>query len=105
MSDRLAALEERVAALEREVRELRANGRPAARPAGQHPLDDHPLIWKKPPPDELAAHEAQWRKEMGIEDVPPIGAEKLRALLIEAGWDPTSNEVSREIVEAREARG
>jgi hypothetical protein len=107
--DRVAALEGRLAALEREVAALRAALRTGRVPYvslnPNDPLEGHPLISKKPPREQWAALEAQRLKELGLDDVEPIGAEQLRQMLIDAGWDPTSNEASREIIAMREERG
>jgi hypothetical protein len=108
--DRLAALEQRLAALEREVAVLRslvgpAPWEPFVSTDPNDPLKGHPLISKKPPPEIAAALEAQRLKELGIDHIQPIGAEKLRQMLIDAGWDPTSNEASQEIIAAREDEG
>jgi hypothetical protein len=104
--DRLTALEQRLAALEREVAALRAALRTGRTPYvslnPNDPLEGHPLIAKKPPREQWAELEAKRRKELGLEGVEPIGAEKLRQLLIEDGIDPTSNECSRGIIEMRE---
>jgi hypothetical protein len=105
MSDELADLQRRVAALEREVAELRnVNGTPAP--------DDEPMpeivqlcpslrpAWE----DRHRSAEA-WRKvkeQLGIQDLKPIGAENLQKLLIAEGVDPNSNEFSQGIIDMRE---
>ena len=96
-------LEERVSALERAVAELQAD-RPAGPKPGERrdPLEGHPLIWKRPPREELLRQEAEVLKRLGIENVEPIGAQKLRELMIADGIDPTTNEFSRGIIEMRE---
>jgi hypothetical protein len=103
--DRLAVLEERVAALERLVAELRAAKRPAtsAAPDPKDPLKDHPLFRQSiTDPKELAEHHAQVLKALGIEHVKPVGAQKVREMMIADGVDPDDNEFSRGIIEARE---
>src|SRR5215468_1880948 len=108
--DRLTAIEQRLAALERELAALRAALRAGMRPPyvslnPNDPLEGHPLISKKLPPDELAAYEARRRRELGIEHLEPMTVQQLRQALIDAGWDPTSNEASREIIAMREDEG
>src|SRR3954469_8059860 len=103
--DRVAVLEERVATLEREFTVLRASAGPApwerfVPTDPNNPLNGHPLLERKPPPEVLAAWKAQALKELG--DLEPITAEQLRQILIDNGWDPASNEASREIIAARE---
>jgi len=101
-ADRLAVLEQRLAAVERAVAELGAKSSPPAPGPRKDPLEGHPLIGKKLPPKEAAEREAQRRKELGIDHVNPIGAEKLQQMLLEAGWDPNTTEFSRGIIEMRE---
>jgi hypothetical protein len=106
MTDRLTALEERLAALEREVAELRMTVRPVTTaPDPDDPLANHPLICKKLPPDEQAAHDARINKILGIEHIRPVGVEKLREMMIADGIDPNDNEFSRGIIEMREEEG
>lgn len=102
--DRIAMLEERLAAVERAVAELRAAARPPAAAAGprKDPLEGHPLISKKPPPEVLEAMEAEIDRALGIEGIEPVGPEKLREMMIADGVDPNSNEFSRGIIEMRE---
>jgi len=103
MSDELADLQRRVAALEREVAELRgANG---AAP------DDEPMpeIVRlcpslRPAWENRHRAAAAWREvldRMGIRGQ-PIGALKLQELIIAEGVDPNSNEFSRGIIDMRE---
>jgi hypothetical protein len=103
VDERIGKLEERVAALEREVAEIK-NGPTPAPASGQRrdPLEGHPLIWKRPPREELLRHEAEMLKRLGIENLKPVGAVKLRQMLLEEGIDPNSNEFSRGIIEMRE---
>ncbi|HEY1380313.1 MAG TPA: hypothetical protein VGF55_26155 [Gemmataceae bacterium] len=105
--DRIAVLEERLAAVERAVAELRAAARPPAAAPGprKDPLEGHPLIWKKPPPEELAKLEAEVDRALGIEGVEPVGIEELHKMFIADGIDPNDNEFSRGIIEEREERG
>jgi hypothetical protein len=105
--DRLTAIEQRLAALERELAALRAALRAGMRPPyvslnPNDPLEGHPLISKKLPPDELAAYEARRQKELGLEGVELIDLPTLRQMMIDQGVDPNSNEASREIIAMRE---
>src|SRR3954454_7805705 len=94
--DRVAVLEQKVDALQREVAALRAALRTGRKPYvslnPNDPLEGHPLLSKKMSPAEAAEYEARRRKELGLEGVEPITAEELRQKLVDAGWDPTSNE-------------
>jgi hypothetical protein len=76
--DRLAALEQRLAKLERDLAAMRTT------------VSAVTLRGASSPAEELTHY-----------DVPPISVEKLRRILIEAGWDPTKNEASREIIAMR----
>ena len=101
--DRIAVLEQRLAAVERAVAELRA-AQPAPPPATgprKDPLEGHPLIWKKPPPEELEAMEAEIDRTLGIEGIEPVGLERVREMMIADGIDPNDNEFSRGITEMR----
>lgn len=105
MNDDLADLQRRVAALEREVAELRqANGTPAP---DDEPPDEIsrqvPMLreaWKNR--HKYAEGWRQFMRHLGIEHLKPIGAEKLRQMMIDDGVDPNSNEFSQGIIEMRE---
>jgi hypothetical protein len=103
----LAVLEARVAALERELAAMRAAVRYSPRqpfvPTDPNdPLEGHPLIEPKPPPEVAAAWEARRLKELGIDHLQPVGAEKLQQMMIEDGVDPNGNEFSQGIIDMRE---
>jgi hypothetical protein len=103
--DRIAVLEQRLAAVERAVAELRAATHPQAPAPGprKDPLEGHPLISTKLPPEEQAAHDARINKALGIEGIEPIGPENVRQMMIEVdGLDPNGTEFSRGIIEMRE---
>jgi hypothetical protein len=100
--DRVAVLEQKVEALQREVAALRDSLNGSQPPPKQHPLDGHPIVAKKRPPAEAAAYEAQRLKELGLEGLDYIDPPKLRQMLIDDGVDPTTNECSRGIIEMRE---
>jgi hypothetical protein len=100
MTDRLTALEERLAALEREVARLKAERPEPTDP--NDPLANFPYWSNKPPRELWPELHAQRMKELGLGDVKPMGAKKLRELMIAEGLDPTSNEFSRGIIEMRE---
>jgi hypothetical protein len=105
--DRVTVLEQRVDALQREVAALRAALRPPERTPyvssnPNDPLEGHPLLSKKRSPNEAAEYEARRLKELGIDHLQPIGAERLQQLLIEDGLDPNGTEFSRGIIEMRE---
>jgi hypothetical protein len=104
--DRIAVLEERLAAVERAVAALAQTNHPATVvPPRKDPLEGHRLISKRIPPEEAAAYEARRRKELGLENVPPITLAELRQLMIERGVDPNANEASRELIAMREEEG
>src|ERR1700730_5623591 len=103
-ADRIAVLEDRLAAVERAVAELRVTKRPrepmpfvSSNP--NDPLEGHPLISKKLSPEEAAALDTQIDRELGIEGLEPVGPERLREMMIADGVDPNSNEFSRGIIE------
>lgn len=105
--DRIAVLEQRLAAVERAVAELRVTSRPSLRRTfvssnPNDPLDGHPLISRKLSPEEAAAHNARVDKALGIEGMQPVGPEKLREMMLADGVDPNSSEFSRGIIEMRE---
>jgi hypothetical protein len=106
MSEELADLQRRVAALEREVAELRhANGAPT--PDDDEPPDEIsrqiPMLreaWKNR--HKYAEGGRAFLRHLGIEHLKPVGAEKLQQMLIEAGHDPNSTEFSQGIIDMRE---
>lgn len=96
-------LEQRLAALEQEVTQLKAGLR---RECALQQVEEEPrgarLIREAEAsrPDIVAG----WRKfleDLGIQGQ-PIGAKKLRALLLEQGLNPHDNEFSRGIIAMRE---
>jgi hypothetical protein len=102
------SLEERVAALEQEVARLKAGLHPGApaRQSGQpapdeEPLGDQLLREARGGQAELAAGWTTFMEELGIQGQ-PIGARKLREMLIADGIDPNDNSFSREIIAMRE---
>jgi hypothetical protein len=103
--DRIAVLEERLAAVERAVADLQAGQRPAAA-AGprKDPLEGHPLLWQSiTDPKKLAEMEAEIDRKLGIDGIEPLPPEKLRQMMIEEdGLDPNGTEFSRGIIEMRE---
>lgn len=108
--ERIAILEERLAAVEVAVADLKASSRsgirrPFVSTNPNDPLEGHPLISKRLPPEEAAALDAQIDRELGIEGIEPVGPEKLREMMIADGIDPNDNEFSRGIIEEREKRG
>jgi hypothetical protein len=107
--DRVAVLEQKVEALQREVAALRAALRTGRKPYvslnPNDPLEGHPLLSKKMSPEEAAEYEARRLKELGLENVPLISVEELRQMMIDNGVDPNSNEASRELIAMREEEG
>ena len=81
------------------------HGKPAAR--RREPLDDEEALGEellRVSRQEQADFVAGWEKLMkglGIR-VKPIGAKKLRAMLLKRGFDPESNEFSQGIIAMRE---
>ena len=105
MTDEIADLQRRVAALESELAELRhANG---VLSPDDEPMPEIVRLCPSLRPSWEQRHRSAevWRKvkeQLGIQDLKPIGAEKLREMLIADGVDPNSNEFSRGIIEMRE---
>src|SRR5690348_13252293 len=99
----LEILEQRLAALEQEVTRLKAELRrePAAQPPGDEPRGAR--LIREAEQGRAAAIAASERvmKDLGIQGQ-PIGAKKLRELLIAEGWDPNDNSCSRELIAMRE---
>ena len=104
--DRIAALEERLAAVERAVAELRAAARPPAAAPGprKDPLEGHPLLWQSiTDPQKLAEMEAEIDRKLGIDGIEPLDPGKVRQMMVEEdGLDPNGTEFSRGIIEMRE---
>jgi hypothetical protein len=98
MSDSLATIERRLDALEKSVADLRQripeNGGASAGAWAK-------VEFCRTEPATLKAILEEVRKKMGIEGE-PMSAEEHQRRMLEAGWDPTGNEFSREIVEMRE---
>jgi hypothetical protein len=99
----MATPEQRLAALEEEVAQLKAT-LPWETPQQQLGDESRGARLIREARESRAQVAAGWRKfmnDLGINGQ-PIGAKKLRAMLIEAGIDPETNEFSREIIAMRE---
>ena len=91
---KLEGLENNVAEIKTQIQELKEKGgEPEQFSILEQALRDKPLIQKKF--DELF-------KKWGIDDMEPIGAKKLRELMIKDGIKPEDNEASRGIIAMRE---
>jgi hypothetical protein len=104
MSDKTAALEERMAALEGAVAALyhlvEASVKTAPDP--NDPFAGLPYIAKKPPRELWPVLEADFLRRMGLEGIQPVGAERLRQMMIEDGVDPNTTQFSQGIIDMRE---
>ncbi|MBI1902115.1 MAG: hypothetical protein HYS13_13525 [Planctomycetia bacterium] len=102
----LKSLEQRVAALEQELTRLKANLRAKKapvkgdEPAPEESLGEQLIREARQGHAEFVAGWAKFLEEQGIRGK-PIGARKLRELLIAEGWDPNDNSASRELVAMR----
>ena len=83
--------------------------KPAKRPAKRRePKTEDDLLYEemmRASKREDAAFQAGWDKfmqQLGIADLKPIGAKKLREMMIKRGFDPNRNDFSRGIIEMRE---
>jgi hypothetical protein len=94
LEKRLAALEQEVASLRRQLERRTAMEASAER--GARLLRD-----AKASQPAIDAATAKVFAEMGITG-DPVGHEKLRQLMLECGIDPEGNEFSREIIAMRE---
>jgi hypothetical protein len=101
MSTRVAELEKRVTALEREISSLRQLLE--ARPIKETPAEAGARMLReaKRSQAELEAVWARVKEQMGIRGQ-PIGAEKLQAMMLAEGIKPEDNILSRGITEMRE---
>ena len=101
MTTRVAELEKRVAALEREISSLRQLV--LARPIEGTPAEAGARMLREAERSqaELAAGWARAMEEMGIRGE-PIGVEKLREMMLAEGIKPEDNILSRGIIEMRE---
>lgn len=100
MATTIAELEQRVAALERELSSLRQLIE--ARLTKEIPADaDADIQDFDRNHEEFAAGWARFMKEAGISGT-PIGAEALRARMLASGIKPEDNAFSRGIIEMRE---
>ena len=98
MAITLQVLEQRLTALEREMADLKAEfaRSPNCATRGARLIQEAQ--------GQHAAVVAAWRKfmeELGIQGE-PIGAKKLREMLLQQGINPEANEFSREIIAMRE---
>jgi hypothetical protein len=93
-------LERRLAALEQEVKDLRAIVAPPIDQTAAERGAEMMRRAKLSAPAMAAAWE-RVAKELGIDHLTPIGAEKLRAMMIAEGIKPEDNEFSREIIRMR----
>src|SRR5262249_2450179 len=100
MATTMEDLEKRVAALERELKELREL---LVIPPDETPAEAGARMLREAKRGQ-AALVAAWDKameQMGIKGE-PVGAQRLRQMMIEAGVNPETNEFSRGIIEMRE---
>jgi hypothetical protein len=97
----IEALEQRLAALEREVADLRRlwTGRLAAETAAERGA--RLLREAKASQPAISAMTAKVFAEMGITGE-PVGAEKLQEMMLACGVNPEENAFSREIIAMRE---
>jgi hypothetical protein len=99
----MATQEQRLAALEQEVAELKA-ALHRERSQRQPSNESRGARLIREARENHAKLAAGWRKfmdDLGIQGR-PIGAKNLRAMLLEAGINPENNEFSREIIAMRE---
>lgn len=104
MATTLEDLEKRVGLLENRVKILQQRlDEIAPDPPMPAHVRDTPLL-RKAYLQQAAVTEATGRafKKMGIDDVQPVGAEKLQEMMIAAGIKPEENIASREIMRMRE---
>jgi hypothetical protein len=101
MTTRVAELEKRVTALEREISSLRQLV--AARPIEETPAEAGARMLREAEQSqaELEAVWARVKEQMGIHGE-PIGAEKLQERMLASGIKPEDNILSRGIIEMRE---
>ncbi len=97
-------LERRLAALEQEVRELRAIVAPPINQTAAERGAEMMRRAKLSAPAVAAAWE-RVAKELGIADVKPIGAEKLQEMMLAEGVRPEENLLSSEIIRSRYPEG
>jgi hypothetical protein len=104
MDDRLAILEQRVAELEKDVQELKADHAPPRNETpeqrGARLLRQAKHVWHSQPMpkeefDQLLA-------SLGLSDVPVLTPEQLQQEFLKAGIRPEDNAFSRGIIEMRE---
>jgi hypothetical protein len=96
VEQRLTALEHQVARLSAEVLRLSPPRASSDESRGERLIREA----EQSRPATIAASE-RVMKQLGIQGE-PIGAKKLRELLIADGWDPNDNSFSRELIAMRE---
>lgn len=99
----LESLEQRLAALEQEVTQLKAGLRrePAAHQAGEESRGARLIREAAKSHADIVAGWKAFLRNLGVQGQ-PIGAKKLRELLLEGGINPQDNEFSRDIIAMRE---
>jgi hypothetical protein len=99
----LETIEQRLAALEQEVSRLkiRLTLEPSAQGASEEPLGASLMREAKEGHADFAAGWRAFMEGLGIKRQ-PVGAKKLREMLLQAGMKPEDNEFSRGIIAMRD---